>query len=180
VDGYISHAWTYVDWIAEQQRHLIANQREIPPTLEADMQEQLCLTLPEGWCLYDDPRRRRPLTSISFSDVAAGLKTFAKWIAGGMKYVEAAEAERRALICTRCYLNVNIEGCSGCKQAVEETIGDRKTKVDGALRACAVCKCFLRAKVHFPLDTLDTQSDKVQEMYPGFCWLNKESVNYRG
>jgi hypothetical protein len=48
------------------------------------------------------------------------------------------------------------------------------------LKTCAVCKCFIRAKVHFPMDTLDTQSDKVQGMYPDFCWLNKESPNYRG
>jgi hypothetical protein len=59
-------------------------------------------------------------------------------------------------------------------------IGDRKTKHDHMLRSCAVCKCFLRAKVHFPITTLDTQPEKVQSMYPGFCWLNKESENYRG
>jgi hypothetical protein len=56
--------------------------------------------------------------------------------------------------------------------------GDLKSKNDDMLRTCAVCKCFLRAKVHFPIDTLDTESQKVQGMYPDFCWLNKESENY--
>jgi hypothetical protein len=144
------------------------------------MEHQLCQGLPPGWCLYDDPSRPRPSTSLSWNDVSAGVKTFARWIAGGAKYVQQNEAERRAVICSRCYLNVNVQGCSGCAQLVKEVVGDKKTKHDGSLRSCAVCKCFLKAKVHFPIETLDTQSEKVQSMYPGFCWLNKESENYRG
>lgn len=144
------------------------------------MQNQLCRTLPPGWCLYDDPNRMRPSTTIYFSDVTAGLKTFARWITSGMNYVPQAEADRRASVCAKCYLNVDVQGCSGCAKAVKEVIGDKKTKFDNALRSCAVCKCFLKAKVHFPMETLDTAPGKVQEMYPDFCWLNKTSENYRG
>jgi hypothetical protein len=179
-DGFLSHAWTYVDWIDVQKAHLRANNREIPLTLEADMQKQLCLTLPPGWCLYDDEARPRPSMSLSWNDVASGVKTFARWITGGCKYTSQAEADRRALICSRCYLNVNVQGCSGCQAALQEVVGDKKSKHDDSLRTCAVCKCFLKAKIHFPIETLDTQSEKVQGMYPGFCWLNKESENYRG
>jgi hypothetical protein len=178
-DGYLSHAWTYVDWVALQSGHLQANNREIPPDLGEQMQDQLCQSLPPGWCLYDDPLRPRPSVSLSWNDVAAGVKTFARWITEGRPYVAQQEADRRALICSRCYLNVNVQGCAGCQKAVVEVTGNRKTKHDQSLRSCAVCKCFLRAKVHFPVHTLDTQSEKVQSMYPGFCWLNKESENYR-
>jgi hypothetical protein len=179
VSGFLAHAWTYVDWIAVEKAHLHANKREIPETLEADMQEQLCLTLPPGWCLYDDDNRPRPTTSIGWDDVASGLKTFARWVGSGCKYVPQAEAERRAVICSRCYLNVNVQGCSGCHKAVAEVVRDKHTKLDLSLRACAVCKCFLKAKVHFPINTLDTSSPGVQGMYPGFCWLNRKSENYK-
>lgn len=179
-DGFVAHAWTYVDWVDLQARHLSVNGRKIPPNLGALMQEQLCKTLPPGWCLYDDPNRVRPSTSLSWDDVAGGVKTFARWIAKGCRYVTKEEADRRALICSRCYLNVNVQGCTGCQKAVVEVTGNRKSKYDHALASCAVCKCFLRAKVHFPIETLDTESKKVQSMYPGFCWLNKESDNYRG
>jgi hypothetical protein len=180
LSGFVAHAWTYVDWINVQKAHLFANNREIPATLEADMQKQLCETLPPGFCFYDDPDRPRPLTALSYDDVVSGLKTFARWIGSGCKYVPQTEAERRATICTRCYLNVNVQGCAGCQKAVQEVVRNRATKQDALLRTCAVCRCFLRAKVHFPIDTLDTASHKVQQMYPDFCWLNKDSENYRG
>jgi len=180
VSGFVAHAWNYADWINEEKAHLRANNREIPATLEADMQHQLCLTLRPGFCLYDDPNRPRPSVGLSWNDVSSGLKTFARWIAKGCKYVSQAEADRRAEICSRCYLNVGVSGCSGCGQAVKEVIADKKSKYDAVLKSCAVCKCFLQAKVHFPIETLDTDNEKMQEMYPGFCWLNKESENYRG
>jgi hypothetical protein len=179
-DGFVAHAWTYVDWIAVQKAHLHANNREIPATLEADMQNQLCSTLPPGFCNYPDPGRPRPSTSLTFDDVTGGVKTFARWIAQGAKYVSQREADRRALVCARCYLNVNVSGCAGCSKAVQEITGNKKSHYDSVLRTCAVCKCFLRAKVHFPLSTLDTENARVQEQYPDFCWLNKTGPNYRG
>lgn len=178
-DGYLVHAWTYVDWVEFARQHLQTNGKAIPPELEADMQHQLCLSLPPGFCMYDDPNRPRPSTTLTWADVQGGVKTFAKWIAGGMKYVEQKEAERRALICSRCYLNVHVQGCTACKAAVKEITRFQRTKSDASLRACAVCKCLLQAKVHFPISTLDTSDEKVQSMYPEFCWLKKTGENYR-
>jgi hypothetical protein len=163
------------------KNHLQANQLEIPINLEAQMQHQLCLTLPPGWCMYDDPNRPRPNVSLSFNDVAAGIETFSNWIAQGREEVPQTEAERRALVCSRCYLNVNVTGCSGCQPMLTTILGLRKTKYDAALRSCAVCRCFLRAKVHFPIKSLlDNANPGVQEMYPGFCWLKQGGENYRG
>jgi hypothetical protein len=180
VDGYISHGWTYDAWVEQAKGHFQINNRPVPATIQADMEEQLCKALPPGWCLYDDPNRPRPSTALSWNDVMAGVATFGRWIAQGAHYVPQAEAERRATICTRCYLNVNVSGCLGCQKAVQEIVRDKKTKHDDMLRTCAVCKCFLRAKVHFPISALDTTNAPVQEMYPDFCWLNKQSDNYRG
>ena len=177
-DGFVCHAWTYVDWVEAAKAHLRINNKPVPETLEADMQHQYCLTLDPGYCLYDDDNRPRPNMSLEWNDVSSGLQTFARWIAQGCQYVPQAEAERRALICSRCYLNTNVSGCAACQKAVTEVIGEKHTKVDNALRACAVCKCLLRAKVHFPIETLDTDNEKHQEMYPEHCWLNKHSANY--
>jgi hypothetical protein len=177
-DGFPAHAWTYVDWVQTARNHLQANNKPVPDTLEADMQHQLCLTLPPGWCNYDDDNRPRPKVSLEWNDVANGLKTFAHWVAQGCKYVTQQEADRRALVCSRCYLNVNVQGCSGCRKAVEEVVRDRHSKYDGTLKSCAVCKCFLRAKIHFPISTLDTGNPGVQQMYPNHCWLNKQSQNF--
>ena len=180
VSGFVAHAWTYLDWLNVQRAHLAANQREIPVSLETDMQDQLCSTLPPGWCNYDDPSRPRPNLSLSWDDVVSGLKTFSRWIASGCQYVPQKEADRRGSICSRCYLNVNVQGCSGCQKALQQVVRDKHSKHDSSLRTCAVCRCFLKAKIHFPITTLDTTPDKVQSMYPGFCWLNKDSDNYHG
>lgn len=144
------------------------------------MQHQLCLTLPPGWCKYDDDSRPRPSTSLEWNDVMRGLKTFGRWILTGRPYVNQAEADRRALVCTRCYLNVDVSGCSGCQKLVEDVVVDKHSKYDSSLRACAVCKCFLRAKIHFHLSDLEKDEDsRLQEMYPDFCWLKKGGENYK-
>src|SRR4029077_7620382 len=148
-DGYQVHAWTYVDWIDNAKRHLIANNKQVPADLEAQMQSQLCHALPPGWCEYGDPLAPRPSSILTWDDVASGVKTFSRWIMGGAKYVPQTEAERRAEICSRCYLNVNVQGCTGCQEIVQNVVRNKKTKLDAVLRACAVCKCLLAAKVHF-------------------------------
>lgn len=181
VDGFVVHAWAWNDWIPLARAHLSANDRVIPDDLEDQMEDQLCRTLPPGWCQFDDPNRPRPSTQMSWGDVADGGKVVARWMAGGMQVVGKDEANRRALICTRCYLNVNVEGCGACHAAVDKLTASLSTKYDFALKACAACKCLLRAKVHVPIEkVLDTESERVQSMYPEHCWLNKNGPNYVG
>ena len=174
--GHTVHAWTYYDWVQAAKDHLAANSLPVPDQLGERMQHQLCMTLPPGWCDYDDPNRPRPSTSLTWNDVAGGVATFTRWLAAGAKSVVQDEADRRALICSRCYLNVNVQGCAGCHKAVVEVVRNRKTKYDFALRSCAACRCFLRAKVHFPLSILD-KSGVDQALYPSFCWLKLNGPN---
>lgn len=177
--GHVVHAWTYVDWIDAAKAHLVVNNLPVSATLEQEMQHQLCLTLPPGFCMYDDDNRPRPNVNLDWGDVMDALKVFGAWVKEGCKYVPQQEAERRAVICSRCYLNVHVGGCSACQKAVAEVVGEKHTKVDSMLKSCAVCKCVLRAKVHFPLKALDRENSGVQQMYPKHCWLNKESENHR-
>jgi hypothetical protein len=179
LDGWISHAWDYGTWVEQALTHYRVNERPVPLDLGEQMQEQLCLTLPPGWCNYDLRGSERPSVALDWNDLQKGLRTFAKWIAGGAKYVEQAEADRRALICSRCYLNVNIVGCSGCQKLVREVV-TRSSKYDSFLRGCAVCKCVLSAKIHFPLSILGKEAKSHQDMYPDFCWLKESGENYHG
>jgi hypothetical protein len=130
--------------------------------------------------MYDDPNRPRVSTSIGWDDVARGLETFKDWVRSGFAKVDQSEAERRAEICTRCFMNVQVQGCSGCMKLVAEVSGKLKTESDSALKSCAVCKCFLKVKVHFPLQLLlDNEDEKLQSIYPEHCWLKKGGENMR-
>lgn len=177
-DGYFVHAWTYTDWVNEAVAHLKTNNRTVPDDLAEQMEEQLCTSLETGWCNYDDPNRPRPNLVLGWSDVVGALETFGKFIASGATFVDQAEADRRALICSRCFMNTMISGCSGCQKMIKEVMQSRATKYDYALKACGVCKCVLRAKVHFPIKTLDTGNEKLQQMYPQHCWLKKDGENF--
>ena len=180
LDGFVAHAWAYNDWVPLEEAHLRANGREVPADLGERMQEQLCMTLPPGWCMFDDPARPRATTSLGWGDIERGVKVFSAWIAGGSSYVTQAEADRRALICSRCYLNVNVEGCGACHKAVELVTRNKKTKYDFALKACGACHCLLKAKVHFPIEVLDREGQEVQKVYPEHCWARKGGANYAG
>jgi hypothetical protein len=181
-DGHVSHAWTYTDWIQDAINHLQANKEEIPPDLAETMEHQLCLTLPPGWCNYDDDNRPRATTVLYWGDIQAGLETFARIakevVSGRFHFASQTESERRALICSRCYLNTNVSGCSACHKLAKEVVGSRTTKYDFALKACAACKCLLKAKVHFPIESLDIENERMQALYPEHCWLKHNGPNY--
>lgn len=178
VDGFVAHAWTHDAWIALMRAHLQANQILEPIDLIAQMEHQMCLNLDPGWCAYDQPDRPRVSTSLTWDDVRNGLVTFGHWIAGGLQYVTQKEADRRALICSRCYLNVHVSGCAACHEAVKQVVSSRHSKYDSSLKACAACKCLLQAKVHFPISVLDREPDSVQAVRPDFCWLKRHGENY--
>jgi hypothetical protein len=178
VSGFTAHAWTYTDWVQAEIDHLQINLREVPIDLAAQMEDQLCQTLDPGWCMFDDPARPRVSTELTWSDMTRGLQTFGRWLSGGLKTVEQSEADRRALVCSRCYLNVHIEGCSNCQKLVKEVSGSLSSKHDASLKGCAVCKCVLKVKVHLPIDILGTETHKLQHLYPDFCWQKKGGLNY--
>lgn len=176
--GYVVHDWTYDAWLEKGRAHVAANKLPHQESLEQDMNDQLCKTLPPGWCNFDDPARPRVSTSLTWDDVQRGVEVFTGWIKSGMETVSQKEAERRADICSRCYLNVNVQGCSACHQAVKVLALRYKTKHDASLKTCAACRCFLRAKVHFPLSILDKNNPGAQALYPEFCWLKHDGPNY--
>jgi len=80
--------------------------------------------------------------------------------------VPQEEAERRAVICSTCPLNVTVQGCWGCAGMIKKVVslvGNKQTSRDSALESCKVCGCVLRAKVWLPL-----AADGLE--YPSHCW----------
>ncbi len=169
--GHLTRAWDENTWFAEAKKHLIGNNLPVPHDLEAQMEDQLCATLPPEWCDQVDPNRPYISLRMNWSDVKRGVDTYAAWIAGGMQTVDQTESNRRAKICVGCYANTVVEGCNACHKAASMLNWNNKTDYDDQLKACAVCKCLNRAQVHFPLDVLqksDTQEFQMQ--YPSYCW----------
>lgn len=181
VDGWVDQAWDYQSWVQQQKNHIRANGRELPLDLEGDMQHQLCQTLEPGWCNWDSDSRPRVSTSLGWGDVMNGLQTFTNWIGSGMAYVSQGEADRRAEICAKCVYNVHVSGCSVCQKLVEEVVKNKRSKYDSYLKACAICRCFLRAKIHFKINTLAKDIERHQDLYSqvDHCWLNKNGDNFK-
>jgi len=100
------------------------------------------------------------------------MKALGKLMLGLIDFVPQEEADRRAKICGSCYYNVHAEGCSGCAKIaslITGPVANRHTKYDSMLKVCAVCRCNVVAKVHFPLDQIPTD-DRQQTLFPDFCW----------
>ena len=128
------------------------------------------------WC-ERDPKRcvkgKMPVMSqnpaVTFGHALLSL------VKNGMKPVEQELALRRAKICaTTCKgkLNLKLTKCNSCLQGVARItkmlIGTRSTIYDKQLNQCAVCKCDLKQKIHYPLN----EGDK--NVYPDYCWVTKE------
>lgn len=139
--------------------------------MAAEVEDAICQALsPEdqvAWC----ETGMRTLKSISWTEVAAFLKTAAAWVSGGQQLVTPQEAERRATICAGCPLNVGLHGCGMCRRALQEVrekILNRGTSKDSVLEACGVCGCDNKTQVHVPLEVLKRGRAGLQ--YPAWCW----------
>lgn len=148
---------------------------------DEDLQTQICKTLGPQWCDHAE----RWGFNMSFDTIAAGSRTLfalAKArLTGGDAYVSQAEAERRAAICAKCFLNQRSPGCFSCatvnvmQQLVSETQpAGQATSKDGQLFACAPCGCLLTHKVWVAPEVLKAGlTDRLKEVYaetPG-CWV---------
>jgi hypothetical protein len=179
--GHTSQAQTYQAWLQEAYQHRISNALPIPVDFPAQMEDQLCTTLPAGWCAGVDPNR--PIIDMRF-----GLRQVKDWATAQLKllvtgFVPQEEAERRAKICAGCPLNINAQGCVGCQDVAglfAKVLGGRKTASDGYLRNCANCRCYLQAMVHFPQEILDRSHVSInQSAWPSFCWNKIGGSDYK-
>jgi hypothetical protein len=163
--------------------HRKANNLPLGTFWEAEVEDQLCQMLPPGHCKETPPGQgRNVFTRIYWDDVVAGTQTVASWVASGLTHVDQELANKRAMICSGCYYNVQITGgCHSCGQIqnlAAKLVGNRKTSSDAFLKACAVCKCSLHAKVWVPIESIHTPQSQYDKL-PEFCWIKKELDIYR-
>lgn len=169
----------YANLFANVKAHRKANNLPLGNFWEAEVENQLCESLPSGFCKQDEhpAMRRNVFSRIGWDDVVAGTRTVASWAMSDFAPVPQELADKRADTCSRCYYNVQIGGlCGACthlqNMAATFTKG-RTTAADYFLKACAVCKCSLQVKVWTPIEAIDAGTRDLTP-YPDFCWIRRE------
>lgn len=182
--GFVSKAVDHYNWMLQINAHRKGN--GLPLISEAVAENQLCQQMPPGWCHHDDDEQHSRSwvnTRLRWSDIVEGTKAYVALIASGFKTVEQEEANRRAKICSSCYLRVQPQGCGSCVKLGQIVTGDlaqKKTPYDDHLvnMACAICSCPVKSLVHFEMPALDsTDSPEKQAAYPNFCWRKQGGEN---
>jgi len=183
--GYVSRAMDHWSWYEDIKRHRLAN--ALPPISIEQAEDQLCAGLPPNNCEWDaDEKGHHSFveTRLRIRDIAQGAAAYVKLMLSGFKTVDQAEADRRARICSGCYLRVAPIGCASCQKVgafIVGEVGKKKTHYDQNLfqKACAACRCPLQPLVHFPLDLLSqNEGEGLQEKLPAFCWRKVGGSNY--
>lgn len=136
------------------------------------------------------PRRPQPVVpgnaagvSSTTRKVVSGVGTLIEWLGSGLKAVDQNTANARALICSTCPKNVEMEGLKKAVGTVGEFLhsvmsakADLKltTTHDDKLKQCSACLCHLAAKVWVPDEHIRTNADSSlrNELDPS-CWQLK-------
>tara|TARA_R110002020_G_scaffold265840_7_gene480666 strand:+ start:3012 stop:3599 length:588 start_codon:yes stop_codon:yes gene_type:complete len=153
--------------------HRVANGYPIQMDFEREVEEGVCLQIPEA--CKEAPDRLLPLR-LKIANVMRFTITLGESILKGSPRVDSTEANRRASICSDCPANVRAEGCGGCNstrvnELVEKLTGAKPTNHDDKLESCKYCGCFNKAQVWFPLDLLQKHtSEEIREELPENCW----------
>lgn len=136
----------------------------LPIGLEfADEVESWCCASQPVECKDVDPLKPRK-KRLTLDDMIRGAKVLISFKLGGSRTVSREEAERRAAICAKCYMNSGYQRpCSVCHELsdlVRSITGGHQTSLDKKLFACHVCGCSLPAAVWL---TLEDQCKVVDE-----------------
>lgn len=147
-----------------------------------DYESAACEQLPPGSCLYENGARPAPFDGEMTVEAlgAAGHALIHLVMAsmfGDSPLVDQAEAERRAAICARCPMNVQVRACLSCKGAegikglIHKVTGGNVTSVDKDLYNCRVCTCSLKTIVWIKPEILAKGfTDSQRARTPSCCW----------
>lgn len=185
--GYVSQAIDWYTWQENIAAHRKAN--NLSPITPEEAEAQLCEILPPGHCRHAPAEKKSRSwvnTRLRFGDIANGMKAYLALAISGFQTVSQEEANRRAAICSGCYLLVQPQGCGACVKLSRLITGDlarKKTPHDDRLvnKACAICLCGASSLVHFRMSALEkpeVDSPEKQAAYPDFCWRKRGGVNY--
>lgn len=151
----------------------------LPPGWEEDMQDDLCrhMGLLTDGC---EPRPDGVERRLGIGDIVRFMQAALRFLQAGGKTVPAGLAEQRAATCAACPMKKSrVHGCWGCAslapmlmQAGNMAGLKLHTTNDKSINYCGACGCYLKLKVHLPIDAY--KDDGVD--YPENCWVRKESV----
>lgn len=175
--GHTSFARDWWTWGSKIREHREGNNLPIPDNMMAIAEDQLCGSIPPERCIYEvGDKPPVNVQGLSLAKVKSWVIAIANRALAGAPMVDKSEAERRAAICVSCPYNIVPEsGCGSCQQKLVEMltpgIRARSTSQDERLKSCAVCGCWNRVAVWFPLDILQKSATPEQlNSYPDFCW----------
>lgn len=181
--GAVITAMRYHNWLGLIRDHRAGN--GLPPVTPEEAEHQNCANLaPEirrEFC-KDLENNSVQTIDLGLKDIVRGTLTVGAFKASGEEIVPLEEATRRADICANhngfgCRYNVAYRSgcgvdCEELTNAVRTVVGGAVTPHDGRLKACAICKCSLSAKVHLPIEALRRfESAELQAAYPDWCWM---------
>lgn len=175
-DGHTVHAFSRDEWREKIEKYATDNQYPIPTVEEAE--DQLCRTLSGEWCSGGD-EYSFVSNRFTFDDFLRGMKTLGEFVLTG-QVVSQEIADARAIVCSRCVLNMDVPGCASCTgmaNAVVAIKGAKKTKVDHLLKVCGICRCSNEAKVWLPIESIArSTTPEMIEQYKrvGECWQANE------
>ncbi len=194
--GYVSAPFSSFDTIVNSVENVIRSnpakaQQYGWPTARADIASWIdtynanyCLM--NGWKDYvtgEDltPPKHGPPPRLSA--LAAGAKSLTEWIGEGANPETQPVAEERALVCSKCPLNLPGDMSNfferGTSEMLREAIAaanhSKMTTVhDKKLGVCSACLCPMRLKVWVPLKhILNHMSSETKAALNPNCWITK-------
>lgn len=180
-DGYIATAFDQLTWFELIDKHYKDNGYPQPDNWKEIAEDQLCRRLSGEWCIGGGPHSFVN-TRFTINDFIRGTQVLAPFVLSG-EVVSQEVADKRAMICSRCPVNVRVPGCvscSGMANAVAAAKGAQKTQYDHLLQACGVCHCSNEAQVWIPAKYLAKGvTPEMMETYreineSGECWKYQE------
>ena len=182
----------YVDLVRRVNSYMEANNIPQPDNWALILDDEICRQngIEDTHCGQPDKPKEIPVDrKLQPHDLLNFLKTVRQWAAKGFKFVDQAEAERRAAICATCPMNVEVPGCSGCqgilayvrdalnRRANHRGLEPRITSEDKRLQNCEVCGCVLEVKVHLPMDVATYAKPPGGRTYPSHCWMHQNQLD---
>lgn len=181
-DGHTIMEMDVDSWFRRIEQHYKDNGYPIPEDWKEIAEDQLCQSLPPGWCEYENGGDPQAFIDarMTMDDVINGTNVLIEFVSQGAPLVDQKLADSRARTCAACYANISAGGCAACKglaYLVDAVAGTSKTVADDQLqgKSCGVCKCLSRAHVWLPIDVLSKGiTPTMNLLWPDHCWKKLE------
>ncbi len=154
-------------------------QPQDPPSVELEIQRQLCVRLgrlecksegnKDGWVPQDNLKE-----FVTMSGVLSFSKAAIAFVKSGGAMATPEESQRRAAICMACPMNQPMSGCScGVFYKILDATVPRARKIDG-LHVCRACQCSLGVKVLLTDEQIVVSNEGRKINWPSQeCWQRR-------